>query len=64
MQEEEEEEEEEEEKSSELRANNGRTPSSLKGLTVLDETNRLSIPTSQSELMCNGLIWVRPGGAG
>jgi len=57
-------EEEEEEKSSELTVNNGHTPSSLHGLNVLDETNRSSIPASQSELICESSKWVRPGGAG
>jgi len=50
--------------STELRVNNGRTPVSLQGLNVLDETNRLSISASQSELMCKSLKRVRPGGAG
>ena len=50
--------------SSELRVNNGRTPASLQGLNVLDETNRLSMPARQSELICKSSKGVSLAGGG
>jgi len=49
-------------KNSELRANNGRTTAWLQHLRVLDETNRLSLPASESELIWK--MWNRVGPRG
>jgi len=53
--------EEEEEERSTLRLSNGCTPASLQYQNVLDETNRLSLPASQSELIWKSLKEVYPG---
>jgi len=51
-------------KNSKLKVNNGRTPTSLHHLDVLDETNRLSLAASQSELIWKCLNGVSSGGGG
>jgi len=49
---------------SELKVNDGRSPASLHRLNVLDERNRLSLPASQSELICKRSKGVSPAGGG
>jgi len=51
-------------KNSEMKVNDGRTPASMHRLNVLDESSQLSLPGSQSELICKRSKGVSPAGGG
>jgi hypothetical protein len=56
--------EKEEQESSQSRFNNRHTPTFFHRLDVLGETNQLSIPMSDLELICKSSKGVRTGGGG